>query len=453
MTQDKHQNERGAIAVFMMLILTVIMGFAAMGFDLSYVRLARFEMKNATDAAAHAAMNVLRTTKDTAQARTAAETVAAKNTVLGNAVTLADADVSFGIWDYGTNTFSPSGTVANAVQINGHNAQPTAPDGTVLTTFGRTLGVGSANVAQTSDGAFRPRSIMFEMDITGSFLTSSCGIDKAIAADLAFLDDIYNAGVVKDNIGMDVFTGQAINFTPFQPLNANYTTIKALWQGDNISATKKAHTSGLGACKQTGWATGDFTPCPGGGQWPNEANLSGTVPNISCSSGDFHYSPTTTVYGGTNIGAAIKSGLDTLSVSAHTYEVRSIVVFTDGGPMCCETQSGGGICGTLNGAVPWNPCCADGTLSPCVDNVGGKACKCAQDVYQYGIDEAKAAGDAGIDVYVLAFGSAKPESPRWINYAKLLPQGRGFEVDTIDPNALAGSLLQIANSIPVSLVK
>ncbi|HEV3033084.1 MAG TPA: pilus assembly protein TadG-related protein, partial [Polyangia bacterium] len=62
MTQGRRENERGAIAVFMMLILTVIMGFAAMGFDLSYVRLARFEMKNATDAAAHAAMNVLRAT-------------------------------------------------------------------------------------------------------------------------------------------------------------------------------------------------------------------------------------------------------------------------------------------------------------------------------------------------------------------------------------------------------
>jgi hypothetical protein len=199
------------------------------------------------------------------------------------------------------------------------------------------------------------------------------------------------------------------------------------------------------------WTTGDYTPCPGGAQWPNQANLAPGVPNISCSSGDFHYSPTTTVFSGTNIGSGIKSGLDALNAVPNTGEVRSIVVFTDGGPMCCETASGGGNCSKINPATGkiWKPCCADGTLSPCTDNTGGAACKCAADVAAYGVAQADAAQAASVDVYVLAFGNR----PEWINYAKTLPRGRGFEIDTDDPSALAASLLQIANNIPVALVK
>jgi Flp pilus assembly protein TadG len=450
MTQAKCTNERGAIAVLMMLILTVIMGFAAMSFDLSYVRLARFEMKNATDAAAHAAINVLLTTKNTSTARTAAETVAAKNTVLGFPVMLADADVVFGVWDYDTGTFSPSAT-ANAVQINGHNSEPTAPDGTVLTTFGRAIGTGSANIAQTSSGAYRPRYTMFEMDVTGSFLEVSCALDTAILADRDFLADMNAVGVVKDKIGMDIFTGNALNFTPLQTLSGNFSTIDSLWHGDgNPSNTMR--TSGLGVCTKLSLPRGTYTPCPNGPNplvfWPNEPDVAPGIPNIDCALGDSHYStyaPGVPLYGGTNIGAGIKSGITSLNAIATGYEVRSIVVFTDGGPVCCEKPQGGGDC---HAGGP-TPCCADGTNLACLDNTGGKACQCALDVANFGTAEADAAHAANIDVYILAFGN----NANWLNYAKTLARGRGFALTTSDSTTLAAQLKLIANSIQVALVK
>jgi Flp pilus assembly protein TadG len=450
MTQAKRTSERGAIAVFMMLILTVIMGFAAMSFDLSYVRLARFEMKNATDAAADAAMNVLLTTKNTSTARTAAETVAAKNTVLGYAVTLADADVVFGVWDYDTSTFSPSAT-ANAVQINGHNAEPTAPDGTVLTTFGRAIGTGSANIAQTSNSAYRPRYTMFEMDVTGSFLEVSCALDTAIQADRDFLTDMNAVGVVKDKIGMDIFTGDARTFTPLQTLSGNYVTIDNVWKGDGLPSNT-VRTSGLGVCTKLSLPNGTYTPCPNGPNplvvWPNETNVAPGIPNIDCALGDSHYStyaPGTPLYGGTNIGAGIRSGITSLNAIATGYEVRSIVVFTDGGPVCCEKPQGGGDC---HAGGP-KPCCADGTNAACLDNTAGKACQCSQAVAQYGVDEANAAEMANIDVYILAFGN----NANWINYAKTLPRGRGFALTTSNPATLSAQLKQIANNIQVALVQ
>jgi Flp pilus assembly protein TadG len=452
----ERSSERGAIAVLAAILLTLVMGFAALGFDLSYVRLARFEMKNAADAAAHAAMMVLRETKDQTQAKNAAISLASKNTVLGSPVILDDADVSFGVWDYDTSTFSAGTTPSNAVQITGRKSNPTFADGTVNTTFARVpgrgtggsvvMGVTSASVTQVSTAAFRSRSLMFEMDVTGSFLTSSCAIDDAIAADVAFLDAMYGAGSPKDKIGLDVFVGSASPFTPLQILQTNYAAIRSDWFGDGTSALLSAHTTGLGVCTQGGVrVTGDY-PCPGGvGKWPNQTNLKAGFPMPSCWAADTHYAPPTTtvnVFGGTNIGAGIASGIAALTASAHTYEVRAIVAFTDGGPLCCESQGGGALCPQPG------PCCADATSGGCADH-GTGACACSSAVKQYGVDEADAAAALGIDVYVLAFGSYAP----WINYARTLPRGRGFTLDTNDRTQLDAKLTQIANAIPVALVK
>jgi hypothetical protein len=435
------------------ILLTVVLGFAAIGIDLSYVRLARFEMKNATDAAAHAAMFVLRKTKDTTAARKAAQTIAGKNTVLGHAVSLADTDVTFGQWDWDTSTFTTS-TPANAVQIYAHTADPSWADGTVNTTFGRVVGhnawdfagIAAANIAQTGNGAFRPRSLMFEMDVTGSFLTASCAIDDAIAADLSFLDDLYSAGNVKDEIGLDVFVGDASAFTPLQNLLMNYGSIRSDWYGDGLSALSTAHTSGLGVCQQTGVrVTGNYSCATKPAVWPNQADLKAGFPMPFCWTADSNYKPPTStvqVWGGTNIGAGIQSGIAALTASKKTYDVRSIVVFTDGGPLCCESQAGGQLC-------PHAPtCCADVATGGCTDN-GTGACACSQAVYDFGIAQADAADKLGIDVYVLEFGGYAP----WINYAKLLPRGRGFEIDTSDKTQLAAKLQQIADAIPVSVVR
>ena len=445
----------------MALGLVVIMGFAALGFDLAYVRLGRLQMQNASDAAAHAAMVTMRlTNRDQAAARSEAITIAGAHKVLGNPVQLADSDVVFGSWDYSGQVFSAGGALVNAVSVNGRRADTTAADGNVSLSFGRVLGFQEASVARSSVGAFRSRYTMFEVDVTGSLLEGvgalapdgSCALDQAVNADLQFIDALDGAGVAADRIGLDIFTGGTLPVTPLQILSSNYASIRALWKGSYPTSTSTtSHTLGIGACTRGALLpTGTYSPCANGPakQWPNQANVGGGVPNIDCAAGDFNYSSQSPkVFGGTNIGAGIKSGRDRLNAVAKTGEIRSIVVFTDGGPMCCEKASGGGNCGPGGG---WpNPCCADGTDPACSDNIGGAACKCSQDVSKYGQDQADAAYADGIDVYVLAFGNR----PRWIDYAKTLPRGRGFEVDTADATKLAASLLQIANSIPIALVK
>jgi len=445
-------SERGAIAVIMMLVLTIFMGFAALGFDLSYVRLARFEMKNAMDAATHAAMYTLRFRKDSTLAQQAAIDMAGRNTVLGHAVVLAQADVTFGDWNWDTSTFTTSANV-NAVQIVGHKADPSWADGSVPTTLGNFFGVTSATISQTGAGAFRPRTTMLELDVTGSFITVSCGIQNAIDADVAFLDDMIAAKVTKDRLGMDVFVGEATAVSPIDYLATAGASMRSLWVGDGVSAKTYPKASGVSICTKTGLAgvTSGNASCGNGNPWPNMANISGSIVNPYCWAGDSHYDMVNGPFGGTNPGAAIKAALDKIKLTSKTYDVRSIIVFTDGGPMCCEQKNGGSDCGTnANGG---NPCCADGTTpGPCLDNIGGKACTCASQVYQYGLDQADDAyNNYGVDVYTLSFTNGT--HPNWITYAKSLVRGRGFEVDTTDKTQLTAKLKQIADAIPISLVK
>ncbi|MDB4981163.1 MAG: hypothetical protein JWM82_1915, partial [Myxococcales bacterium] len=290
--------QSGAIAILAGILLTVLMGFAALAFDLSYVRLARLEMKNATDAATHAAMFVLRATRDVSQAGDAAVAIGGRNTVLGHAVVLTkNTDVKFGQWDWDANTFTET-TPANAVQVYAHGADPSWTDGTVKTTFGNILGISSANVAQTGNGSYRPRTTMFEADITGSLMQTACGIDQAINAEIAFGQAMKDAGVVKDRLGLDVFVGDATAVSPIDFLNTKWSSMKTLWQGDNSSAQLSTHTSGLGMCQKIGldptgsWGANCGNRAP---LWPNLATIGGGVTNPSCWQGDFHYAPTTTV--------------------------------------------------------------------------------------------------------------------------------------------------------------
>ena len=60
---------RGSYAILVALLLIVLLGFAALAIDLSYLRLARMQAQNAADAGAHAALMELRKTRDEEVAR------------------------------------------------------------------------------------------------------------------------------------------------------------------------------------------------------------------------------------------------------------------------------------------------------------------------------------------------------------------------------------------------
>jgi len=394
-------HERGTIAILMALCMTVFFGFAALGFDLAYVRYAREELQNATDAAAHAALVRLRATGSITQARQMAESVAAQNRAWGKGLTLQDSDIVFGGWSFSSHKFTSGVSPPNAVQVNGSRSAATGVNGPVALTFGRIFGQNSIDLVHNGTAAYRIRSIVVAQDITGSF---SDNIDQACQADVSMLDTLHSFNISADRIGMQLFTGDgspvASAFTALTNLRSNYNTVRNQWQGDGKNSADPTKASGITVCNKL-----DLDPhwsAPFDHAW---------VPHCS-QGGD-----------GTNQGAAIKRASDQLVAQSQTYETRVIILITDGQPECCTTSGTNVTCST-SGACP-----------------DARA--------QYGIDMANAAAAADISIFTVSFGSSASQAA----YNASLARGIGTGYNTPDPTQLASILVQIAGTIPIALVK
>lgn len=386
-------GERGAIAVLMALCLTSLVGTAALGFDLAYMRLARLELQNATDAASHAALVRLRATGDITAARTMAMTVAGRNSVYGRTLVLGSEDIQFGGWDFSTKTFLPNAVPANAVQILGSRSSSVGTNGPVEATFGKALGLPSASITHSGTAAFRIRSIVVAQDITGSFTDS---IDAAGAADVVMLDQLHGYGVPADRIGMQLFTGDGTQFTALTYVQSGYTTVRSQWAGDGKGVYDTTKRSGITVCNKL-----DLPP-------PTAAQYSHSwVP--ACSTGS----------DGTNPGAAIQRATEQLLAQAQAYETRVVVLITDGRPSCCSS----GSCSETNA--------------------------CAMQRAQYGVDMANYAEQNGISIFTVSFGADTQQSA----YNASLARGIGVAYNTPDRNQLATILSEIAGMIPIVLVK
>lgn len=390
-------GEQGTIAILMAVCMTVFFGFAALGFDLAYVRYARLQLQNATDAAAHAALVRLRATANQGSARAMAKSVAAQNRVWGKALTLLDSEISFGSWDFSSKVFTQGVSPGNSVQVNGTRSAVTGVNGAIKLTFGRILGKNSVDLGHTGTAAFRIRSIVVAQDITGSFAGD---IDAARAADVIMLDALRSYNVPADRIGMQLFTGDGSQFTALTNLQTNYNAVRAQWQGDGKASSDPTKTSGITLCNKL-----DLDPAVGAPfnhPW---------VPHCSAG-GD-----------GTNQGAAIKRARDQLLAQSQPYETRVIVLITDGEPACCT------------GAGAWPSCTTGGA--------------CADGRAQYGVDMADAAYAAGINIFTVSFGASVSQAV----YNASLARGIGEAYDTPDSSELGAILTVIAGTIPISLVR
>ena len=238
----------GSIAIIMAFSIVVILLFAALAIDISYMRTAQFELHNAADAAAHAALVELRRSEDTTQARQLAKDVAAMNTVGGEAVQLADSQIEFGAWDYDNQSFTANGAYTNAVRVT-IDRDGNAPQGALDLLMGPVLGHQDAELSASATGAYRYRDIIISQDITKSFWNE---MNDGVAADLAFIDEMHSQNFPNDRLGLRTFTGyHEASFTTLQYLTTGYSTMRAKVYGDGKSNLDKTKTSGLTNCYVT----------------------------------------------------------------------------------------------------------------------------------------------------------------------------------------------------------
>ncbi len=171
---------RGAVAVQVAVLMTVLLGFAALTIDVGAMYNARGDMQRAADSAALAAAALL---SDYSQgdpletARAAAVDLVGNNDVFGGAVTLdPEADVIFGRanYNYATNAYSfePTVTAPDSVRVRVRRTAD-SPSGSMPMYFANVFHISSVNIAADAIAMNIPRDIAVVADLSASHTDDS----------------------------------------------------------------------------------------------------------------------------------------------------------------------------------------------------------------------------------------------------------------------------------------
>jgi Flp pilus assembly protein TadG len=373
-------------------MLVVLLGFAALAIDMTYLRLTRLQAQNAADAGAHAALVELRRSRDESIARVRAVSVVNMNVVAGEAAEVDPVrDVVFGGWDFGAKFFDPTADFVNAVQVTVRR-DADSPGGAVPLMIAKVFGTDAADAKSTgaSVGALRSRDVVIVQDVTHSFADE---INEAREADIVLLDFMKEHGFPGDAVGMVTFVGAAELWTALEPLRTSYGAIRAQWLT-------------LDWCNRNYWPfTVLYTE-----RYHDAPHM------MNCSAG----SPIETSFmdSGTNQGTGLELAIDHLIDAGFTdlHTLKTIVLISDGKPQC----------------VPEGTACDDA-------------------VSAFGTEMADRAAAENISIFSVSMNeTADAEQSA---YLESLIRGYGTFYETPDSTELPDILEKIAASIPISIVQ
>ena len=163
-------TRKGVIAVMVALLFPVILIITGFAVDLAHMQRSRTELRAVADLAAKAAAGALSRTQDLDAAKTAAKQVALQNSVAGEPLNLADADIELGHSDRQPNgeyLFSPGGTPLNAVRVNAQRTEQ-SNDGPVGLYFGLLYGRPFFEPALSSTASFLDVDVCLVLDRSSS---------------------------------------------------------------------------------------------------------------------------------------------------------------------------------------------------------------------------------------------------------------------------------------------
>ena len=180
---------------------------------------------------------------------------------------------------------------------------------------------------------------------------------------------------------------------------------------------------------------------------PNNPNI------IHCSAGG-QTGYATTLYAGTDIGAAIQAGTTKLVAETHSWEPRILIVVTDGAPETCTAPGGGNNC-----SAGVNPCCADGFCNVANALASGHqyridACNAAHAIADNATKSggyADVAAAANIDLFMIKMTGTATDNGA--DYAKSLIRNKGTFQWITDGTQLSTAYTTILGQIPIALVK
>jgi hypothetical protein len=199
MPRAPRRQRRGSYNAMVSALLPLVIGFAALSVDVSWLRLADGQAQDVADAASHAALIELRSSGNTADARLAAERIVDENIVGGTTGTIGE--ITFGAWERGGAGLDVSSLRPNAVEVEVGRYE----DDPVDLNFSRLWGKDSSPVRSRATAATRSLNVVLVMDVTGSFHRE---IGQARAAAVRFLDILSDTHGREDRVGMTIYTNR-----------------------------------------------------------------------------------------------------------------------------------------------------------------------------------------------------------------------------------------------------
>lgn len=386
-------SRRGSYAIIFAVTFSILLGFAAIAIDSSYMRLVQLQAQNAADAGAHGAMVQLRLDGDEDNARAVAAELVEANVLAGQTAYVDPSDIVFGAWDYEDETFDDSATYTNAVRVNVAKAA-SGPNGDLdLMLGGIYHGPAATDVTANDEtiSALRFREVLIVQDVTPSFASE---IDEARDATLAFLDYMYDNSFPGDSIGMVTFVGGAEVWTELSYVEDDYTSIASQW-------------STMDWCNRYYWPYTVYW----GGSYAHYAPQMMNC-NVGSAPAQWYYDS------GTHQGAGLEAAMDIFlddSIS-NPSALKTIVLVSDGKPQCVPSQT---------------------------------ACDAARAAE--GLDWADEAADNGVSIFSVSFNDTYNATQS--AYMESLIRGYGTFYETPDESELPEILVEIASKIPIALVQ
>jgi Flp pilus assembly protein TadG len=189
-------NSRGAVAVMVAIMMTVLLAMAAAALDIGHALVARNELQNSADAGALAGARALGilyegmtpaamgtyqlSGGDAATITTAVQTTAVLNAAAGVNVTVNAGDVQIGLWNSATRTMTPTVNQPRSVRVI--TRRDGTANGPISTFLAGVVGMTSVNVRAvataelTAIGSTPPAALDLPVAISQLFFTQyGCG--------------------------------------------------------------------------------------------------------------------------------------------------------------------------------------------------------------------------------------------------------------------------------------
>ena len=398
------KRRRGSYAILFGVMIVTILGFGALAVDVSWVRLAQSQAQDVADAASQAALVQLKRTGSGADAQFAAQEVVARNTVAGEPAQLVEFEL--GTWDDGN--FVVSGTERNAVRV----VVGRRMDMLLAPLFGWF----QSDVGAEAVSAARTLHVILVMDITNSWCQQD--FSGAREAAVRFFDVISGAHGPNDKIGMAVFTGRfGIEHTPMRLVS------EAAVDGtrDDWAELRTASKAGTAKPSWQWGSCGSDNGCNVASTNNFSSPLNGCYPNMWREYKDEN---------GTDHAVGMEMARQMFLANPDPTAYRAMIVLTDGNPagVGAHTQRGS------YQETRW-------------DYIKSSKARTTSEVIADSQDlAAELHEDLEIDIWAVSFVA----DASWMED---VAQGAGYYVRTTDPDALVPIFEDIAESLPLAIVR